>query len=170
MKHKSLSDTNRFSAHFALHGLFTAPRILKNKAQILFQKHQLQVGMTDNRSVTHYILGPSHITDESFRIMTKYIQTALVNAVFKPLQNALIYLTDTKCFPHTYIHYLQAHKVSGRISPAQSLFSFPTGCAPAEGHHPVLSLPLQQWQTQPLAALTARLQPPAPPWHCWIRL
>lgn len=154
MKHKSLSDTKRFSAQFALHGLLTAPRILNNKAQILLQKHQLQVGMTGNRTVTHYISGPSHITDESSRIRTECIQTALVNAGFKPLQDSLIYLT--KCFPQTYIHYLEAHKVSGRISPAQSLSCFPTGCAPAEGHCPVLSLPFP-------CCTHCWLQPPAPP-------
>ncbi|RLV95322.1 hypothetical protein DV515_00012909 [Chloebia gouldiae] len=35
------------------------------------------------------------------------------------------------------------------------------GCAPAEGHWPVLPLPFQQLQTQSLAALTAGLQPPS---------
>lgn len=93
--------------------------------------------MTGNRTVTH-----SHITDERFRIRTKYIQTVQVNAVFNPLQNPLIHFT-LNAFPTLYVRYLQAHKVSGRISPAQSLSHFPTGCV-----CPV----------------------PAAPWHCWIRL
>lgn len=76
------------------------------------------------RELSHTITWGLHTSEESFIIRIKCIQTGLVNVVFKPLQKPLIYLTNTKCFPHTYISYLQAHKLSAEfLQPSLCLLS-----------------------------------------------
>lgn len=132
--------------------------------------------MTGKRTATLITDQGLHTSLMRFGIRIKHIQTVLVNAVFKPLKNPLIYLTNTKCFLHTHIHYFQAHKVSGRISPVQSQFPFPTGCAPAAGPCPVTALPaaadslwlhsLLGCSRSSMALLNQALGPPLSPARC----